>query len=185
MNIPSNSLPDTVLDRLLKTAPQLEIWWDSSPLVYPSWVEKLLASTPPEQHDLLRQQLRLLFDPQAPQNTRFTGVTTNPPLTLAAIKDDPQRWAAWVAAYHRQHPAHDAQQVFWALYKEVVRLGAETYYPLYVASRGAYGHLSAQVNPHDFFDIGAMVQQALELRSLSGNIAIKIPGTQQGMQAIR
>jgi transaldolase len=178
-------IEETVLDRLLRTTPGLEIWWDSSPLVYPAWTNKLIASFPEDRQAMLASQLRRLYDPKNPGKTLFTGVTTNPPLSYHAIQDDPQRWSAWVADYSARHKSPDASQVAWELYKEIVRLGALEYLPVFVRSDYAYGHLSAQVNPYTFFDTDKMVSQALELKSLGPNIAIKIPGSYQGVQAIR
>jgi transaldolase len=178
-------IEETVLDRLLRTAPGLEIWWDSSPLVYPSWTEKLIASFPEQEQEMLGRQLRRLYDPQNPAATLFSGVTTNPPLSYQAIQDNPKRWSAWVADFAMQHPDLDAAQIAWELYKEIVRLGALEYIPVFERSDFSYGHLSAQVNPYTFFDMEKMVSQALELKSISPNIAIKIPGSYEGVQAIR
>lgn len=122
MNTQAPLLPMTVLDRLLSTAPRLEIWWDSSPLVYQSWMKKLIANVPQNKQTVLTEQLLRLFDPQNPQKTLFTGVTTNPPLSLAAINDNPERWAGWIDDHVRMHPDQDARQVFWALYKEIIQL---------------------------------------------------------------
>ena len=72
----------------------------------------------------------------------------------------------------------------WALYEETVRLGAELFLPVYEASDHAHGHLSAQVDPYTFFDASAMLGQALALRALGPNIAIKIPGTREGIDVI-
>ena len=185
MNPVEFTIEETVLDRLLHTAPGLEIWWDSSPLVYPSWRKKLIASFPEEEQDKLVKQLQRLYDPKNPGATLFTGVTTNPPLSYKAIQDNPGRWSAWVADYSAQHANLDAEQIGWELYKEIVRLGAREYLPVFERSDYRYGHLSAQVNPYAFFDADTMVSQALELRSLSPNIAIKIPGSYEGVQAIR
>ena len=176
---------ETILDRLMQTAPSLEIWWDSSPLVYRTWAKGLIASFPEENREGLARQLQRLYDPENPAATRFTGVTTNPPLSYQAIQDDPARWTAWVANYASQHPDQDSSQVGWALYKEIVRLGALMYMPVYQRTDYCYGQLSGQVNPYSFFDTDTMVKQALELRSLSENIAIKIPGSCEGVEAIR
>ena len=129
-------------------------------------------------------QLRRLYDPDHPARTLFTGVTTNPPLSYQAIQDDPAHWSAWAEEYASTHPDQDAAAAGWALYKEIVRRGAELYRPVYEASDYAYGHLSAQVNPYTFFDPDAMLSQALDLKALAPNIAIKIPGTREGMQVI-
>lgn len=178
-------IEETVLDRLLRTAPGLEIWWDSSPLVYPSWANKIITNFPTDRQEMLAGQLLRLFDPNNPAATLFTGVTTNPPLSYHAIQDNPQRWSAWVADYSARHTNLDATQVAWELYKEIVRLGALEYLPVFERSDYAYGHLSAQVNPYTFFETDKMVSQALELKSLGPNIAIKIPGSYEGVQAIR
>lgn len=134
---------------------------------------------------MLARQLKRLYDPENQAATRFTGVTTNPPLSFQAIQDNPARWSAWVKEYALRHPEWDATQVGWELYKEIVCLGAQQYLPVYERTDYCYGHLSAQVNPITFYDTNAMVDQALELRALAANIAIKIPGTCEGVQAIR
>ena len=177
-------IPETVLDRLRATSSGLEIWWDSSPLIYPGWSQKLIASFPEGKREVLAEQLRRLYDPSHPAETLFTGVTTNPPLSYQAIQDDPDRWSAWVKEHGLAHPDRDATQVGWALYEETVRQGAELFRPVYEASDHSHGHLSAQVDPYTFFDAEAMLSQALELRTLGPNIAIKIPGTHEGLDVI-
>ncbi len=185
MSSTQDTIEETILDRLMHTAPSVEIWWDSSPLVYRNWANNLIANYPAEQQAGVRRQLQRLFDPDNPAETRFTGVTTNPPLSYQAIQDDPARWSAWVAEYAAQHSDQDATQIGWELYKEIVRLGAEMYLPVYQRTDYCYGHLSGQVNPYTFFDTELMVKQALELRSLGENIAIKIPGSCEGVEVIR
>ena len=177
-------IPETVLDRLRTTSSGLEIWWDSSPLIYPGWSQKLIASFPEGKREVLAEQLRRLYDPSHPAETLFTGVTTNPPLSFQAIQDDPALWSAWVKEHGLAHPDRDATQVGWALYEETVRQGAELFRPVYEASDHSHGHLSAQVDPYTFFDAEAMLSQALDLRTLGPNIAIKIPGTLEGLEVI-
>jgi transaldolase len=181
----NDPIEETILDRLMYTAPSVEIWWDSSPLVYRSWANGLIAKYPEEQREKLTRQLQRLYDPENPAATRFTGVTTNPPLSYQAIQDDPARWSVWVTDYASQHPDQEPAQVGWELYKEIVRLGAQMYLPVYQRTDYCYGQLSAQVNPYTFFDADQMVKQALELRKLSENIAIKIPGSREGVEAIQ
>ena len=180
-----SEIEDSALDRLLRTAPGLEVWWDSSPLVYSTWVKELLAGVDVEKQELLKKQIHRLYDPQNPAATLFTGVTTNPPLSNKAIQDDPARWAAWVRETAGRRPDLETHQLAWELYKEIVRLGAQEYLPVYERTDCCYGHLSAQVNPYTFFDAQQMFDQALELKSLAPNIAIKIPGTFEGVQVIR
>ena len=39
-------MTQNILERLAATNPDAEIWWDSSPLIYPSWKEETLAKAP-------------------------------------------------------------------------------------------------------------------------------------------
>ena len=133
----------------------------------------------------LEEELLRLWNPAKPQATLFRGVTTNPPLSLAAIRDDPDRWAQWIRTYHAAHPDANDEQTFWALYKEIVRLGAAAFKPVFESTGYRYGHISAQVDPRDSFNTEAMLRQALELATLSPNIMIKVPGTREGMPVLR
>ena len=69
------------LERLAQTHPDLEIWWDSSPLVYRTWVDKMLAAVEPERRPVLQEQLARLYDTVDPGRSLFRGCTTNPPLS--------------------------------------------------------------------------------------------------------
>jgi transaldolase len=177
--------PENVLERLAKTSPGLEIWWDSSPLVYSKWADALIQQTPPEKQPWIASQLRRIYDPNHPTQTLFRGVTTNPPLSLTAMQHDPERWTAWIRNYAQAHPSAQVEDVFWALYKEIVRLGANAFQPIFESSGFIYGYLSGQVDPRRFFDPETMLRQALELSAMAPNVMIKIPGTQQGVGIIR
>lgn len=181
----SEAVPESVVERLLNTSSDLEVWWDSSPLVYASWAEKMICSAPPEKRPLLKAQLQRLYDPANPADTLFRGVTTNPPLSLAAMQQHPGRWSNWILEYCYQNPDHSIEEVFWALYKEIVFLGAQTFQPVFEKTGYRYGYLSGQVDPRCFFDGETMLQQALELSALAPNVMIKIPGTQTGLGVLR
>ena len=43
---------ESPIERLAMTNPDLEIWWDSSPLVYPDWTRKMLENAEPDRWDL-------------------------------------------------------------------------------------------------------------------------------------
>jgi transaldolase len=181
----SDAHPESVIERLLKTSPGLEVWWDSSPLVYPAWMEKMIANAPDGRKESLSKELLRLFDPEKPENTLFRGVTTNPPLSLAAMQNDPQRWSSWIQDYATTHPGCSVEDAYWALYKEIVRLGAQAFAPVFEKSGYLYGYLSGQVDPRRFFDDETMLKQALDLSTLAPNVMVKIPGTSQGLPIIR
>jgi transaldolase len=182
---PVRDADPSVLERFMATSPGLEVWWDSSPLVYETWRTQMLDAAPAGRRPALAAELLRLWNPENPAATEFRGVTTNPPLSLAAMKNDPERWTSWIGAYRAEHPAATVDDVFWALYKEIVRLGAEAFRPLFEASGHRFGHLSGQVDPRRAFDSETMLRQALELAALGPNVMIKIPGTQAGLPVLR
>jgi transaldolase len=173
------------LERFAATNAGTEIWWDSSPLVFETWRRQMLDAAAPEDRWELAEELLRLWDPEHPEATIFRGVTTNPPLSLAAMRDDPSRWAAWIGSYHASQPDASLEDIFWALYKEIVRLGAAALTPLYESSGYRYGHISAQVDPRSAFDTNAMLRQAYDLAALSPNVMVKVPGTREGMPVLR
>ncbi len=175
----------SVLERFRATNPELEVWWDSSPLVLEAWQRQMLDAALPGQRERLAAEMRRLWDPVHPADTEFRGVTTNPPLSLAAMRHDVDRWTAWIHDYQASHPMADVEEIFWELYKEIVRLGAELMLPLFESTGRRFGHLSGQVDPRSAFDSDAMLRQALEISALSPNVMIKIPGTTEGLPVLR
>ena len=173
-----------LFERLTETHPDLEIWWDSSPLVYDKFCRKMIDAAPPEMREVRRQQFQRLYNEAAPEKSRFRGVTTNPPLSLQAIEADPPRWEQFVDQLIRQSPGIDAESLFWKTYREMVRMGAEKYRKVFDASGGKYGYISGQVDPRACFDPDKMLEMALDLASLAPNVMIKIPGTREGYQVI-
>ena len=93
-----------ILEKMLEMNPNAEIWWDSSPLVYENWARGMVEKAPEGKKERWSEQLKRLFDPDNPGATYFRGVTTNPPLSLNAIKDNPQFWAKFVKDQMVAHP---------------------------------------------------------------------------------
>ena len=173
-----------VLEKLQATNPHAEIWWDSAPMVYENWAKKVLEKAPLAKKALWREQLTRLFDPQHPERTFFRGVTTNPPLSLGAVKDNPVFWADFVQKLIRDNPDKSVEQIFWLAYKKVVELGAKLFFPAWEKSNHTYGYLSGQVDPRDSFDAERMLKQALDIAPIAPNVMVKVPGTREGYQVI-
>jgi len=173
------------LERLMDTHPGLEIWWDSSPLIYDSWLEGVVKKAPPERADELREQLKRFYDPQHPEEALFRGVTTNPPLSLQVIKARESYVTQLVDGLIEQNPCLDKEALFWLTYKEIVKRGAEMYLEVFQRSRYRYGYLSGQVDPRVLTDKEKMISQALELARLSPNVMIKVPGSKEGYEVIK
>jgi len=173
------------IERLTETHSQMEIWWDSSPLIYASWAEGFVKKASPDRAKDLKEALLRLFDPEHPEKTLFRGVTTNPPLSLAVLKTHGSAWERVVDGLIEKNPCVDKETLFWLTYKEIVRQGAEMYRGLFEQSRYRYGYLSGQVDPRALYNKEKMISQALELAGLGPNVMVKVPGTKEGYEVIR
>jgi transaldolase len=114
----------------------------------------------------------------------FRGVTTNPPLSLAAIKDDPPYWqkVAQKVLGRQQGPRHRGP-VLAALQRG--RQAGLRHVPAAVRGVGhKEGFLSGQVDPRSAFDGEAMLKQALEIHAVNPNVMVKVPGTAEGYPVI-
>ena len=171
-------------ERLVDISPGMEIWWDSSPVVFENWCKKLLEKADPADRDLLQTQFNRMYDKDNPQNQLFRGVTTNPPLSLQAIQTDPAYWEGVAKDIISENPGLDKEGLFWKLYKTVVKVGSEMYLPLFEASGYKEGYLSGQVDPRSVFDKDAMIRQAEEIAAINPNVMVKIPGSKQGYEVI-
>jgi transaldolase len=169
----------------MDTHPDLEIWWDSSPLIYASWTEGMLKRAQPGQAKDLQEQLKRLYDPERPEEALFRGVTTNPPLSLQVIKTRESYVIQIVDHLIEKNPSLDKETLFWLTYKEIVRRGAEMYLGVFQRSQYRYGYLSGQVDPRNLMNQEKMISQALDLASLSPNVMIKVPGSKEGYEVIK
>ena len=176
-----------VLEKLAATHPECEIWWDSSPLIYEGWKKGILARAPAEKQKPWTDQLTRLFDARRIAETGemgFRGVTTNPPLSLQAIQVDPEFWRGEIQRIAEETGDGDVETVYWKVYLEVVRRGAEMIAPVYDKSLGKYGFVSGQVDPRFTTDRRRMLEQGLELAALHRNVMVKIPGSKEGYEVI-
>ena len=178
-------MSESPIERLMKTNPDLEVWWDSSPLMFESWVQKLVQNASPAKKEDLEAQLRRLFNTQDPGKSLFRGCTTNPPLSWEAVKSDPDTWGPYVDELVLANPGLDNKEIAWMTYKEVVRRGAELFMPIYEASNGRFGWISGQLNPRLFTETEQMIHDADELRSISPNVMVKVPASTQGVEVVK
>ncbi len=173
-----------MLEDLVAVSPGMEIWWDSSPVILDNWYKKMLAKADPGDREVLKGQFARMYDADDPMSQLFRGVTTNPPLSLQAIKDDPARWQAEAEKILKENDGLDTESLFWELYKQVVKQGSDLFLPLFEASGHKEGFLSGQVDPRSCFDKDAMLAQALEIHAINPNVMIKVPGTKEGYEII-
>ena len=176
-----------VLEKLAATNPASEIWWDSSPLIYGKWADDVLQSAPISKRDTWSDQLTRLLNPSTVTTSGemgFRGVTTNPPLSLQAIKGDPDQWVSRIREICLDEPSATVEEVYWQIYLEVVRDGAAMIRSVWDATNGLYGFVSGQVDPRSATDYDAMLAQAISIASQGPNIMVKAPGSLEGYQII-
>ena len=176
---------ESAVERLIRTNPDMEIWWDSSPLVFKPWVDRLVKAAEPSKKAVLKEQLSRLYNADSPAESLFRGCTTNPPLSWTAVQSDPKYWAEWIRGESKKHPEMDNKQLAWATYKEIVKRGAEMFLPIFEASGGRFGWISGQLDPRLFTEVDQMVNDADELRALSPNVMIKVPASMEGMEVLK
>lgn len=176
-----------VLEKLAATNPDCEIWWDSSPLVYAGWKAEVLSRAPAGKKADWSAQLTRLLDAETVAKEGvmgFRGVTTNPPLSLQAVQANPEFWAGQIQRVAAGLPKPDVETVYWTLYLDIVRRGAEMIRPVYEKSGGKYGFLSGQVDPRFVSDKARMLEQGLQLAAIGPNVMVKIPGSKEGYEVI-
>ena len=176
-----------VLEQLAATNPEGEIWWDSSPLIYPSWKEQTLAKAPEDKRGEWEEQLTRLYDQDTIDSQGemfFRGVTTNPPLSLQAINVAPDVWARHIKDVAKANPGLDGEGVYWTLYLELVRRGAQAILPVYKKSGGKYGFLSGQVDPRWVRNGARMLEQGLSIAAQGENVMVKLPGSKEGYEVL-
>ncbi|UCF93944.1 MAG: hypothetical protein JSW39_07225, partial [Desulfobacterales bacterium] len=173
-----------LIEKLVEVSPGMEIWWDSSPVIFNNWCRKMLDKAAPENREIMQRQFDRMFDETDPKNQLFRGVTTNPPLSLQAIQDDPPHWEGVAKEIMAANPGIDKETLFWLLYKQVVKRGSDMYLPVFEKTGYKEGYLSGQVDPRSVFDKDAMLSQALELAAINPNVMIKVPGSKEGYEVI-
>jgi transaldolase len=176
---------ESVLERLTQVHPDMEIWWDSSPLVFKSWVKKMVDSAPPAKKALLEEQLNRIYVLDDPAKSLIRGCTTNPPLSLTAVKSDPAMWNEWIDNLILTNPGLTQHDYFWQTYREVIKRGAEMMLPIWQASGGRYGYISGQLDPRLITETEKMIEMAQEIRAISPNVMIKVPASTQGVEVVK
>ncbi len=174
----------SAIHRLSETSKDMEIWWDSSPLVFENWAENEIEKADQSQKELVRKRLKILFDKDQPQDTLFDGVTTNPRLTRKVLDLIPEQTDPIVDQLIKDNPQLSDYELAWEVYKAITEKGAKLFMPSFEKSNFKKGYVSAQVDPRLVTDVREMLRQALVLKKISPNIMVKCPGSREGIYVI-
>jgi len=110
-----------------------------------------------------------------------TGVTTNPPLVAASLVAIPDYWHPVL----KDIPSRlDLSAKVEAVLERVTRQAANLVEPIFHTSGGAQGYACAQVNPRRPGDAEGMFAMAKRLHAWAPNIAVKLPATAAGLDAL-
>ncbi len=176
-----------ILEKLAQTNPECEIWWDSSPLVYASWRDAMLKKAPDGKKDIWRDQLKRLYEPKVTAKNGemfFRGMTTNPPLSLGVLKDNPAYWKGCIMEKIALNSSKGIEQIYWMTYLDILFESAKLILPVWEKSGGKFGYISGQVDPRFVTDKDIMRAQALQIAALAPNIMVKVPGSKEGYEVI-
>jgi transaldolase len=176
---------ESVLDRLTYVHPDMEIWWDSSPLIFEAWVKKMVDEAPAAKKAILEEQLSRIYRLDDPSKSIIRGCTTNPPLSLGAVKSDPAFWNEWIDALIVDNPGLTQHEYFWLTYREVIKRGSEMMLPIWEATEGRYGYISGQLDPRLITETEKMIEMAKEIRAIAPNLMIKVPASTQGVEVVK
>jgi transaldolase len=171
----------SAMQRLSETSDDMEIWWDSSPIIFNKWMDSVIEKAEPEDREKLKVQLKVLFDTDNPGDCLFDGVTTNPKLTNTALGMMSEEMNPIIDEIIEGNKAKSNYLLAWKTYKEITKRGAELYMPLFEKSKYEKGYVSAQVDPRMVTDVKKMLHQALELKEIGPNIMVKCPGSHDGI----
>lgn len=109
------------------------------------------------------------------------GVTTNPPLVRRTLYDHPDFWRPYLASIDPKLTGLErAEEIIRRVTVEI----AAKFQPMFEASGGKCGFVCAQVDPRRPGDADFMVEMAKRLAAWAPNIAVKIPATGAGIDAI-
>jgi transaldolase len=178
-------MKESVLERLTQVNSGMEIWWDSSPLVFKPWVKKMVDAAPPARKAALEEQLNRIYVLDDPAKSLIRGCTTNPPLSLTAVKSDPEMWNEWIDNLIVTNPGLSQHEYFWLTYREVIKRGADMMLPIWQASGGRYGYISGQLDPRLITETEKMIEMAKEIRAIAPNVMIKVPASTQGVEVVK
>ena len=77
------------------------------------------------------------------------------------------------------------REAMWRTHIEIAARGADMLAPIFEATDRRRGQICCQVDPRDLTDLPAMRAQARRIHAARPNIMVKLPGTAEGIEAVR
>lgn len=114
----------------------------------------------------------------------LAGVTSNPSIFEKAITGH-EDYDADIARLARS--AGNVTEIYEAIVLDDIGHAADLFLPVYERTKGRDGYVSIEVSPHLAYETDKTVKEAIRLweKLHRPNIMIKVPGTRQGLPAVK
>jgi transaldolase/glucose-6-phosphate isomerase len=134
--------------------------------------------------DNIRRQLITSGELTRLRDEGVSGVTSNPTIFEKAVAGSTDYDEALVRLVGS---GQSPDEILWELMLEDIRAAADVFRPVYDSTGGADGYVSIEVSPRLAKDTAGTVGMARDLfaRAARPNVMVKIPGTPEGLPAIR
>jgi transaldolase len=118
------------------------------------------------------------------KNDGLGGITSNPSIFEKAISGH-EDYDADIARLARH--TSNAAEIYETIVLDDIGHAADLFLPVYERTKGRDGYVSIEVSPHLAYETDKTVKQAIRLweKLHRPNILIKVPGTRQGLPAVR
>lgn len=173
------------LRKLKALNPETELWWDTSPVLWPNFRNDYSAGLSGDDKAWFMNQTESMFIGAPTDQWVFSGCTTNPPLSWNVLKGRKEEWDKIITEKRKSYKGRSKYGLYRIVYAEVVKRGAEKFMPLFEASNGKFGHISGQVEPGLIRNTPGMIEMGEELAAESPNVMVKVPGSTQGMPVFK
>jgi transaldolase len=97
----------------------------------------------------------------------------------------PEAWSEWLTDQREAAGNLDEREAMWRVHIEIAARGADMLAAIFKATDRRRGQICCQVDPRDLTDLPAMLTQARRIHAARPNIMVKLPGTAEGIEAVR
>lgn len=134
--------------------------------------------------DNIRRQLITSGELARLRDEGVSGVTSNPTIFEKAVSGSTDYDEALVRLVSA---GRKPDEILWELMLEDIQAAADVYRPVYDRTEGGDGYVSIEVSPTLANDTAGTIDMARDLfrRADRPNVMVKIPGTKEGLPAIR
>lgn len=113
------------------------------------------------------------------------GATSNPFIVYEVVTANAKTLTPVLDELIKGHSTKNEDELTWLLIEDIGIKASKILLDVYHKHQGQKGYLSMQVNPKFYNNTDKMVEHALHLSSLAPNIAIKVPATLEGIEAVQ